>query len=190
MGLQNEGRNCSHGGNTDEEDIEHMNEAVVMRRESPEDVVGIREVVRAAFGRDGEADLVDALRRAGALTLSAVALSENRVVGHVGFSLITIGESGAGLALAPVAVAPDWQRRGVGSALIRWSLEECRGLGHGMVIVLGEPEYYSRFGFVAAARFGIECPFAVPAEVFMALELSAARAPRGMVKYRQEFEGV
>lgn len=150
----------------------------------------IRGVIHAAFGRAGEAGLVDDLRRAGALILSAVAITDGRIVGHVGFSPVTIGGARPALALAPVAVAPDCQRQGIGSSLIRWSLEQCRQLVHGVILVVGNPAYYSRFGFVTASPFGIECPFSVPPEAFMVLELSpqAASGCRGMVSYRPEFD--
>lgn len=165
---------------------------LVPRRETAGDAPSVRAVVQAAFGRVGEADLVDALRSAGALSVSAVAEMGGRVVAHVGFSPITIGERHPALALAPLAVAPDHQRQGVGSALVRWSLDECRRLGHGVVIVLGEPAYYSRFGFTPALALGIECPFPVPPATFMVLELSpgAASGCRGVVRYRPEFESV
>jgi putative acetyltransferase len=92
--------------------------------------------------------------------------------------------------MAPVAVAPDWQRQGIGSSLVRWSLEQCRQLGHAVVLVVGNPAYYSRFGFTTASPFGIDCPFSVPPEAFMVLELSpgAASGCRGMVCYRPEFD--
>jgi putative acetyltransferase len=94
------------------------------------------------------------------------------------------------LGLAPVAVEPEFQRQGIGVALIRWGLDECRRLGHAMVVVLGEPAYYGRFGFTSASRFGIDCPFPVPSEAFMVLDLylNAAAGRRGMVYYRPEFE--
>ena len=136
-----------------------------------------------------EAELVAALRRANALIVSAVAIVGSRIVGHVAFSPVTIDEHLA-LALAPVAVEPEFQRQGVGAALIRWGLDECRRSGHGIVVVLGEPAYYGRFGFTSASRFGINCPFPVPSEAFMLLELrsDAAAGRRGMVRYRHEFE--
>ena len=167
-----------------------MHSTLTIRRETATDVSDIRTVVSAAFGRASEADLVDALRRADALTLAAVAIAGSRMVGHVAFSPVTIGGRHPALALAPVAVTPDCQRQGVGSSLIRWSLEQCRQLGHGVIIVLGEPAYYSRFGFAPASEFGIECPFSIPLAAFMALELSqgAASGLRGMVGYRPEFD--
>lgn len=169
-----------------------MNPTPTVRKETVEDIPNIRAVVHAAFGTASEADLVDGLRRSGALTLSAVANIGSRVVGHVAFSPVTIGGLQPALALAPMAVAPDCQRQGIGSALIRWSLEECRQLGHGVVILVGEPAYYARFGFTPAAPLGIECPFPIPPEVFMVLELSpgAANGCSGMVRYHPEFGAV
>ena len=166
-----------------------------IRIESTEDISGIRSVVQSAFERPGEADLVDALRRAGALVLSVVATVDNRIVGHVAFSPVTIHAQDSvslALALAPVAVTPTFQRRGVGSALIRGSLDECLRMGHRVVIVLGEAAYYGRFGFTPASRFGIGCPFPAPPEAFMVLELSpgAASQCRGTVRYRPEFDAV
>jgi putative acetyltransferase len=161
-----------------------------IRNESPEDIADVRAVVHAAFGRAADAELVDSLRESGALALSAVAVFAGRVVGHVGFSPLTVGGRHPALALAPVSVAPDLQRQGIGSTLIRWSLEECLHLGHRLVVVLGEPAYYHRFGFTPASDFGIECPFPVPPGAFMVLELlpGAARNCHGAVSYRPEFE--
>jgi putative acetyltransferase len=163
-----------------------------IRTETSEDIPEIHAVVHAAFGQPGEADLVDALRRSGALTLSMVAVVGSRIVGHIAFSPLTIAGEPRALALAPMAVAPDCQRQGIGSALSRWALEECRRLDHKVIIVVGEPAYYRRFGFIPASQFGIECPFAVMPGAFMVLELSpgAAQACRGMISYRPEFDAV
>jgi putative acetyltransferase len=160
-----------------------------IRAETIADIPNIDAVVRAAFARPGEAELVAALRGANGLVVSAVATIGNRIVGHVAFSAVTIDDYMA-LALAPVAVEPEFQRQGIGAALIRWGLDECRRLGHGVVIVLGEPAYYGRFGFTSASQFGIDCPFPVPSEAFMVLELfpDAAAGRQGMVRYRPEFE--
>jgi putative acetyltransferase len=165
---------------------------VNFRRESPADIPAIHSVVLAAFGQPGEADLVSALRRAGALTLSAIATIDDRIVGHVAYSPILIrseSQVAHALALAPVAVSPDFQRQGIGSGLVRWSLDECRRAGHQLVIVVGEPAYYHRFGFVEARPHGIKCPFEVPSEAFMLLELApnAARGCAGTVEYHPAF---
>jgi putative acetyltransferase len=163
-----------------------------IRRECAADIQSIRAVVEAAFGRSGEADLVDALRRADALVLSAVASTGDRIVGHIALSPVTVHSESSvspALALAPVAVTPDRQRQGIGTALVRWALGECRRLGHEVVIVLGEPAYYHRFGFTPASLFGVACPFPTPPEAFMLLELApdAAGERCGTVLYRPEF---
>ena len=123
-----------------------------------------------SFARPSEADLVEALRRADALTVSAVAVIGNCIVGHVAFSPVTIDHDSA-LALAPVAVAPAYQRQGIGAALIRCRVSTSAWrLGHDIVIVLGEPAYESPVRFIRlASQFGIECPFSVPSEAFMVL---------------------
>jgi putative acetyltransferase len=169
-----------------------MRQTLTIRQETAADLSGIRTVVPAAFGHQSESDLVDGLRRSGALILSVVALSDDRNVGHVAFSSLTIDESRLALALAPVAVVPDCQRPGVGSALIRWSLEECQRLRQEVVIVVGDPSYYGRFGFTPYLEFGIVCPFPVPPEHFMVLKLSpgAASRSRGTVRYPPEFESL
>jgi putative acetyltransferase len=168
---------------------------LVCRQELPADSPAIRAVEIAAFNRPNEADLVDALRSRGGLTLSAVATLDGEIVGHIAYSPVTI-ESDRGsfnaLALAPMAVLPDWQRQGVGSSLIEWSLNESRRAGHELVIVVGHPEFYSRFGFVPALPRGVRCPFAVPVEAFLVLELQpgALGGRAGMARYRSEFAAV
>lgn len=164
---------------------------IALRMECRRDVPVIHQVVEAAFGRAAEANLVDDLRRGGGLTVSAVATLDGRVIGHVAFSPVTIGagrRATAGLALAPAAVDPEFQGRGIGSRLIGWSLEECRRLGHRLVVVLGHPRLYRRFGFKDAESCGILSPFPVPPEVFMVLELvpDAVRGCAGQVRYRPE----
>ena len=166
--------------------------SLTLRRELPKDIAAVREVETAAFGRPGEATLVEALRAAGALMLSGVVEIGGDIVGHIAFSPARI-EGGPeifdALALAPVAVHLNWQRTGVGSALIRWSLDECRRAGHELVIVLGHHEFYPRFGFVPAMPLSVRCPFEVPSEAFMLLELcpGALAGRNAMVRYRPEF---
>lgn len=167
----------------------------IVRAETPADVPGVRRVNELAFGRPAEADLVDAVREAASPIISLVASVDDQVVGHVLFSPITIEgeqESFEALGLAPVAVLPDYQNRGIGAALIRSGLAECRRLGHDVVIVLGHPSYYPRFGFVTASTIGLRCEFEVPDEAFMVAELTpgALRGRRGVVHYPPEFQGV
>lgn len=148
-----------------------------------------------AFGRPEEADLVDALRKRVEPHISLAAIVDERIVGHIFFSVVHV-ESEAhaftALGLAPMAVLPEFQNQGVGSELVRRGLEECRRLGHEVVVVLGHPEYYPRFGFVPARRKGLSCEYPVPEEVFMVLELSegALSGRGGVVKYSPEFGSV
>jgi putative acetyltransferase len=122
--------------------------------------------------------------------LSAVAESDRRVVGHILFSRMWI-DAPAGLipaaALAPVAVSPPHQRQGIGGELIRYGLDVLRGAGERIVIVLGHPEYYPRFGFSSELARPLESPF--PREAYMALELvsGALDGIRGRVVYAQAF---
>jgi len=172
-----------------------MSDAAIVRPERPDDHPAVHTVNELAFGQPGEADLVDALRGAGAAILSLVAEMEGRIAGHILFTSVTIeGPSGARTAvgLAPMSVLPWLQRRGIGSLLVRRGLEELRAAGHGAVIVLGHPSYYPRFGFVPASRFGLRWEHECPDEAFMALELrpGALAGGGGIVRYRPEFEGV
>jgi putative acetyltransferase len=168
---------------------------VTLRPEIPTDHAEVRRVNELAFRQPAEADLVDALRAVGVATLSLVAVREGRVVGHILFSQVTVASpSGdfAAVGLAPVAVLPELQRQGVGSLLVRAGLDEIRRAGHEVVVVLGHPEYYSRFGFERASARGIRWEHDAPDEAFMVLELrpSALRGRGGIVRYRPEFDTV
>lgn len=165
-------------------------EAAAIRPERPDDAPAIRRVHEQAFERAGEAELVAALRVAGAAVVSLVAEDRGVIVGHVLFSPVAIGDDGAtGLGLGPVAVLPERQRRGIGAALIRHGLAECGRLGHGVVVVLGHPGYYPRFGFVRASARGLRCEYDAPDDAFMVVELTpgALRGGGGLVRYHPEF---
>jgi len=166
---------------------------ITIRQEKPEDVAAIYTVNEQAFGQAAEAELVDKLRANGKVTLSLVAVQDGEIVGHILFSPMTI-ESGeqtfAAVGLGPMAVRPEFQKQGIGSQLIARGLEQCRAHGHACVIVLGHPEYYPRFGFVPASRYGIRCEYDVPDEVFMALELRDGALGAGLAKYQPEFNEV
>jgi putative acetyltransferase len=136
--------------------------------------VKIHRVHAAAFGRPDEADLVDRLRAGGHALISLVAECEGCVVGHILFSRMWIKTprgSISAVALAPVAVLPEHQRKRIGDLLIRHGLESLRSCAEGIVIVLGHPAYYPKFSFSADKAKKLESPF--PPEAFMALELCA-----------------
>jgi putative acetyltransferase len=140
---------------------------MMVRDERPEDRPAIRAVVAAAFARSLEADLVDRLRSDGDSVISLVALDAGRMVGHVMFSRMAAPFRALGL--APVAVVPDRQRRGIGSRLIRDGLERAAAGGWQGVFVFGEPRYYHRFGFQAALAQGFGSPYAGPHLMALAL---------------------
>jgi len=149
----------------------------------------IRAVNEAAFGGSGEADLVDELRDEHAL-LSLVAELDGAIVGHILFSRMSVRASAAlvsAVALAPLAVHPDHQHKGIGGRLVRHGLELLRARGEKIVIVVGHPGYYPRFGFSTGKAKLLEGPF--PSEAFMALELSegALDGIQGPVVYPPAF---
>jgi putative acetyltransferase len=168
--------------------------SLVIRTEKPVDREAIQRVNRLAFGRDDEARLVDALRDEGYVRLSLVAELGGVVVGHILFSdLPIVGETAtvSAVALAPVAVAPTYQRQQIGSELIRRGLANCRDAGQRIAIVLGHPDFYRGFGFSAELARPLDSPFAGnPA--FMALELvpGALDGVRGRVEYPPPFNGL
>jgi putative acetyltransferase len=165
-------------------------DGLVLRREHPEESDAVRVINQAAFGRLDEADLVDRLRDEGAVLGSFVAEQDGQLVGHILFSRIlieTASDSLPAVSLAPVAVAPAQQRRGVGAELIRHGLDWLRGRGEQVVTVLGNPGYYSRFGFSTDRARVLASPF--PADAYMALELlpGALDDVRGVVRYPAAF---
>ena len=165
---------------------------VIIRAENIEDRDPIHRVVELAFGGPSEADLVDALRENASPCISLVATLDEQVVGHIFFSPVTIEterETLAGMGLAPMAVLPEYQNQGIGSQLVREGLRECARLGHDIVVVLGHPKFYPRFGFEPASLKGLRSEYDVRDEVFMVVELrQGALAGRGgLVKYHPEF---
>jgi putative acetyltransferase len=168
---------------------------MTVRPEKSEDIPAIRIVNQRAFGGAAEADLVDALRGNGKTVISLVAEDDGLIVGHIFFSPVAIQSKGAGLTgvgLAPLAVIPERQNQGIGSMLVGHGLRRCREEGHPYVVVLGHPDYYPRFGFVPASRFGIKSEYDVADEVFMVMELreGALSGWAGVTKYQPEFNEV
>ncbi len=168
---------------------------MIIRREGPHDIAAIRSVNEQAFGGSSEANAIDRLRERGAEMLSFVAVIDDRVVGHLLFTSIVIAapdRTWPGLGLAPLSVLPEFQRQGIGTALMNAGLEECRRLGHERVIVLGHPDYYPRFGFERARQYGVRFEFEAPDEACMILALrpGALAGVSGVAKYQPEWNGV
>jgi putative acetyltransferase len=168
------------------------NNAVNIRQEQPGDgdVQAIRAVNLAAFETSTEADLVDALRQEASPRVSLVAEEAGVIVGHIMFSPVTLADATPTLmGLAPMAVMPARQRQGIGSRLIAAGLERCGELGAAAVVVLGHADYYPRFGFAPASRFGMRCEYDVPDEVFMVRELvgGGLNGLTGTIRYHPVF---
>lgn len=163
-----------------------------IRDEGPADARLVLDVVSAAFGRAAEADLVAALRGADAVLVSLVAEVEDKLVGHVLVSPVVLDAGGTAAGLAPLAVLPAWQRRGVGSALVEAALARCGAIGQPAVFVLGEPDFYRRFGFTAAALRDLRCVYPDSEDAFMIAELEPGwlAGRTGLVRYRPEFDAV
>jgi putative acetyltransferase len=161
-----------------------------IRFEQSEDLAAIRTLTFAAFenaphSTQTEAAIIDALRAAGALTISLVAVDAEVLVGHVAFSPVTInGEVSGWYGLGPVSVRPDRQRKGVGRALIQTGLDHLRAMNAQGCVVLGDPLYYGRFGFISDPnlRYGN-----VPPEYFQRLAFSD-EVPRGEVLFHPGFD--
>jgi putative acetyltransferase len=164
-----------------------------IRPEAPSDHAAVHDINVAAFGREAEARLVAMLREQARPLVSLVAEDAGTTVGHIMFSPVSLGGFARLLmGLAPMAVAPARQRRGIGSALVRAGLERCREIGAAAVVVLGHPDFYPRFGFRPVARFGLSCAYDVPAEAFVAIELEpdGLSGAAGTVSYHPAFAGV
>jgi putative acetyltransferase len=165
-----------------------------IRTEDEADRAAIHAVNRAAFGTSVEANLVDVLRRKAPQFVSLVAEVDDAIVGHIVFSKVWLtGRDDLSIVgLGPMAVAPDYQRKGIGSALVRAGLTGCKQLGSQAVVVLGHAEYYPRFGFAPAIRYAIRCEYDVPDDVFMVAELESGvlRGVSGVVRYDEAFAAV
>jgi len=158
-------------------------EGLTIREENPGDIPAIRGVNEWAFGRPNEADLVDALRKDRACLLSLVAVQKEKVIGHIFFSPLgvdSISGRHQGAGLAPVSVLPEYQRKRIGTRLIREGLRRLKEKDCPWVVVLGHPGYYPRFGFIPARHHGLRCEFDAPEEAFMVLVLAGGIPFPGM----------
>lgn len=165
-----------------------------IRQERPEDRDAVYQVVKAAFQSaehsDGtEQDLVNALRHSPSFLpeLSLMAVEGEKIVGHILFTKAQVGAAPV-LALAPLSVLPGYQRRGIGLALMERGHRIARSLGYRYSVVLGHPGYYPKAGYVPAGTYGIQAPFPVEDETFMALCLSGDPVPLdGIMEYDKAF---
>lgn len=164
-----------------------------VRPETLADIGAIRGLNQAAFASHEEADVVDALRASASGFISLVASDSGTLVGHITFSRVSLdGDHELGLlGLGPMSVLPSRQRQGVGTRLIRAGLQRCSRMRCPAVVVVGHPDYYPRFGFVPASRFGLRCEFEVPDEAFMAREIAAGAlaGKAGLIRYHPAFGG-
>jgi len=168
---------------------------VNIRFEKPEDIPLIYSLLEQTFKRDAEAKLADKLRQACAEHLSLVADDNGTIIGHIMFTPVLIRNDTVvqGMGLAPMAVLPSRQGRGIGTLLVKSGLQILKEKECPFVIVLGHPDYYPRFGFQAASRFNIKSQWdGVPDEAFMLLVMDdkAMRNVSGIAIFRDEFNEI
>jgi predicted N-acetyltransferase YhbS len=170
---------------------------ILIRKEEGRDYTEVESLLKKSFGQENESILVKRLRNNPAFIpeLSLVAVFENEIVGYILFFPIIIPtgqEHHTSLALAPMSVLPDFQRKGIGKQLIQTGLIKAKEGGFSSVIVAGHPEYYPKFGFKPASLWHIKAPFDVPDNVFMAIELKKGALIKvaGTVQYPKEFNDV
>ncbi|MBV6625995.1 MAG: N-acetyltransferase [Rivularia sp. (in: Bacteria)] len=166
-----------------------------IRSETPTDYLAIAQIYKLAFGREEEGHLIEKIRSSQYYIpeLTLIAEVNSSVIAHVMFSYINLvgKETFQVLGLAPVAVHPDFQNQGIGSALINAALDKANQLGESLIIVLGNPHFYSRFGFKPSVDFEIESPFPVPEDAFMVKPLTNYHASyKGKVIYPAAFQNV
>jgi len=166
-----------------------------IREEVASDVEKIWKVNSDAFEAEAEANLVNALRNSGCPYLSLVADNGYEVVGHILFTPVELTGNENKLkimGLAPMAVLSKYQNKGIGSTLVQAGLEHCQSLGYDAVVVLGHPDYYSKFGFAPSLKYSIKSEYDVPDEVFMILELipGSLKNHDGVIKYHEAFNNV
>jgi len=167
---------------------------ITIRPETKKDYLPIREINDLAFKQKNEGLLIEKLRETSDFIseLSLVAEFERKVVGHLLLYPVKLNEENTKhtiLSLGPMSVHPNYQRKGIGSKLVREGLKRAKEKGYGSVIVIGHPRYYPRFGFSKASKFDIKAPFDAPDNAFMALELveNALENVKGLVEYPKPF---
>lgn len=167
---------------------------IKIREERTEDYQAIRDVNNQAFNQPQEGMIIEKIRESGVETLSLVAIIDNKIVGHIFFSPVRIEEQATlkdGMGLAPMAVLPDYQQQGIGSKLIVEGIQRLKLKSVPYIIVLGHKDYYPKFGFETASKYGLKCQWdGVPDEAFMVMILDDKMRPKiyGVAKYRDEFD--
>ncbi|MGE0823093.1 MAG: GNAT family N-acetyltransferase [Candidatus Binatia bacterium] len=167
---------------------------MLIREEKESGWPGVFNVNLATFDTPAEAHVVNSLREQCRPLLSLVAEEDGRVIGHILFSPVQLsGHPNLHLmGLAPMAIVPEYQRTGIGSALVKSGLDKCQTLRVGAVVVLGHSAYYPRFGFVPSVRYGIRCEYRAPEEAFMVLKLQAGylAGKSGIIQYHDAFKNL
>jgi putative acetyltransferase len=168
---------------------------IAIRRATPADWPAIVDINDSAFEGPAESALIGTLERSGRPVISLVALADDVAAGHIFFSPVPIQSPGPPIpaaALAPMAVSPRFQRCGIGSQLVDAGLRECTNEAYQVVVVVGHPHFYSRFGFTPAGSAGLASVYSGAGDAFMALELTAGvlKGRTGVVEYPDEFAGV
>ena len=165
-----------------------------IREEQASDIDKVWKINADAFETEAEANLVNMLRGSGCDFVSLVAEIDNEVVGHILFTPVELSGNAdlKMMGLAPMAVESQYQKKGIGSKLMKAGLERCQSSGYGAVVVLGHPDYYPKFGFTPSVNFGIKSEYDVPDEVFMVMELvpEYLKNHEGIIKYHEAFGSV
>lgn len=164
---------------------------MLIRTEAPADILAVDKLLKATFDTESEANLVMKLRENGRRTLALVASNDDgEIIGYVMFSPVTLnGDDLNWQGLAPLAIQDNYRRQGLAAELVNEALATLKEFGYPACVVLGEPSYYSRFGFEASERYGFSCQWDVPDGVFQVLELdeNALANRTGMIEYSSEF---
>jgi putative acetyltransferase len=168
---------------------------LIIQQESPKDLNNIYEINKLSFGEETEAKIVNALREADELVLSLVAQIDNKTIGYIAFSEVKIvseNKTHKAIGLGPMAILPEYQRKGYGSKLIEEGLTILTERGYGIVVVLGHPNFYPKFGFIPSEKYGIRCEYECPPEAFMIKELkhNSLMGIGGIVHYSSMFSEV
>ena len=159
---------------------------MLIRKEEKKDLDDIRYINNICFKGDYESKLIDNIRKGKNFILSLVVEDNGKIIGHIMYSRIKIGDSNSS-ALAPMCVLPEYQKTGIGTRLIKESLKYLKEMKEKSIVVLGHTAFYSRLGFEKAADYKVKCPFDVPEEAFMVLELEKGSIKEGIVEYGEEF---